>query len=941
MTAPTAAPISRTEPADDDGGSIAESPSRSPSAKKKPVDAVTPMMAQYQSIKDEHPDGLLFYRMGDFYELFFDDAVSAAAALDIALTKRGKHLGQDIPMCGVPVHSHETYLIRLIQQGFKVAVCEQTEDPAEAKKRGSKAVVRREVLRVVTPGTLSEDTLLDARRNNYLAAVAGAGGGLGLAWVDMSTGVFLTQGLEAGDLGAALARVAPGELLAPDGLLQTEEMYETFGEWKEVLSPLPSSRFDIANGSKRLQVFFGVKTLDAFGDFTRPELAAAGALIDYLDLTQKGRRPRLATPRQLAQGEVMEIDAATRRNLELTLTLTGSLKNSLLGVIDRTLTATGARLLGAHMAAPLTNPAAIVRRLDMVQHFTISGRLRDGLRDKLKHCPDMERALSRLTLGRGGPRDLAAIRNGLSVAAEIRALFEGDDPGRETSPGAPEGITGALADLGHHDELIERLRRALAPDLPIYARDGGFIAPNYAPELDELRALRDESRRLIAGLQARYAEETEIQALKIKHNNVLGFFIEVSAKNADKIPLDAESPFIHRQTMASAVRYSTMELGELESRIAKAADQALALELKMFEDLVGEITGRAESIALAAHAQARLDVSQGLATLAGDARYTRPEVDDSTDFFIIGGRHPVVEAALAESGGGAFIANDCRMVGGGEGADNRKGEGEGENRRPDGSLWLLTGPNMAGKSTFLRQNALIAVLAQMGSFVPAEQAKIGVIDRLFSRVGAADDLARGRSTFMVEMVETAAILHQAGPRALVLLDEIGRGTATFDGLSIAWAVVEHLHESNRCRALFATHYHELTALASRLDGLRCHTMRVKEWKDDVAFLHEVGPGAADRSYGIHVGALAGLPKSVVGRASEVLETLEQGEQSSAMTRLADDLPLFHAMRDAPPAGVKGPSPVEQALAAVDADALTPREALELIYSLMEKLDSGD
>jgi len=931
MTAPTAAPIARTEPADDGGGTGLGSPSSpppKPSAKKKDPDAVTPMMAQYLSIKDEHPDGLLFYRMGDFYELFFDDAVQASAALDIALTKRGKHLGSDIPMCGVPVHSHETYLNRLIQKGFKVCVCEQTEDPAEAKKRGAKAVVRREVMRVVTPGTLSEDTLLDARRNNYLAAVAGAGGGLGLAWIDMSTGVFITQALEARDLGAALARVAPGELLAPDGLLETEDLFETFADWKDALSPLPSTRFDSANGAKRMQAFYGVKTLDGFGDFSRPELAAAGALMDYLELTQKGRRPRLAEPRQLAEGAVMEIDAATRRNLELTLTLTGSVKNSLLGIIDRTLTGTGARLLAAHLAAPLTDPQAIVRRLDMVQHFTLAGRLTEGLRDILKRCPDMERTLSRLTLGRGGPRDLAAVRDGLVAAAEMRTLFEGG-----ASLSAPEGITAALSNLGHHDEVIERLSRALATDLPIYARDGGFIAADYAPELDELRALRDESRRLIAGLQARYAEETAIQNLKIKHNNVLGYFIEVSAKNADKIPLDSESPFIHRQTMASAVRYSTVELGELESRIAKAADQALALELQMFEDLVGEVTGRAESIALAAHVLARLDVAQGLATLALESRYTRPEVDDSTDFFITGGRHPVVEAALAESVGGAFIANDCRLAGGGA----EKVESGGA----DGRLWLLTGPNMAGKSTFLRQNALIAVLAQMGSFVPADEAKIGIVDRLFSRVGAADDLARGRSTFMVEMVETAAILHQAGPRALVILDEIGRGTATFDGLSIAWAVVEYLHETNRCRALFATHYHELTALASRLDGLRCHTMRVKEWKDDVVFLHEVGPGAADRSYGIHVGALAGLPKSVVGRASEVLETLEQGEQSSAMTRLADDLPLFHALADAPAPGRRGPSAVEQALAAIDADALTPREALEMIYSLMEKLEPDD
>ncbi|NQV85377.1 MAG: DNA mismatch repair protein MutS [Rhodospirillales bacterium] len=901
------------------------------------------MMVQYLTIKREHPDGLLFYRMGDFYELFFEDAVQASAALDIALTKRGKHLGEDIAMCGVPVHSHETYLNRLIEKGFKVAVCEQTEDPAEAKKRGSKSVVNRAVRRVVTPGTLSEETLLDARRNNFLAAVAGVGGGdklkLGLAWVDMSTGVFVTQALEPHDLGAVLARVAPGEVLVPDGLLQNPDLFETFADWKAALSPLPSSRFDSANGTGRLQAFYGVKTLDGFGDFSRSELAAAGALMDYLELTQKGQMPRLTTPRQLAPGAVMEIDAATRRNLELTCTLTGSVKNSLLGVIDRTLTGAGARLLGARLAAPLTDPAAIVRRLDMVQHFTNAERLRGDLRAILKRCPDMERALSRLSLGRGGPRDLAAMRDGLSGAGEMRALFEGSGAVQDAPMGVPDevpgGVAAALDDLGHHGEVIERLVRALAPDLGMYARDGGFIAPGYAPELDELRALRDESRRLIAGLQAGYAQTTGITTLKIKHNNVLGYFIEVSPKNADKIPLGEDGPFIHRQTLSSAVRFSTVELGELEQRIAKAADRALALELTMFDDLVGEITGRADAIALAAQAQARLDVAQGLAVLAVEARYNRPEVDDSTDFFITGGRHPVVEAALAESGSSAFIANDCRLVGG-DGAGNREGEG----LEPEGSLWLLTGPNMAGKSTFLRQNALIAVLAQMGSFVPAETAKIGVVDRLFSRVGAADDLARGRSTFMVEMVETAAIIHQAGPRSLVILDEIGRGTATFDGLSIAWAVVEHLHGTNRCRALFATHYHELTALASRLGGLRCHTMRVKEWKDDVIFLHEVGPGAADRSYGIHVGALAGLPKSVVARASEVLDILEQGEQSSAMTRLADDLPLFSAMRNEP-AAQNGPSPVEQALAALDPDALTPLAALEAIYSLKEKLKTKD
>ena len=934
MTAVPSDQMPQTEPAEGVGGGgllkTSSSLSQKLSKKKKNPNAITPMMAQYLSIKEEHPEGFLFYRMGDFYELFFDDAVKAAAVLNITLTKRGKHMGSDIPMCGVPVHSHETYLNRLIQEGFKVCVCEQTEDPAETKKRGPKAVVRREVLRVVTPGTLSEDTLLDARRNNYLAAVAKTSGSLGLAWVDISTGIFIMQGLQACDLEAALARIGPGELLVPDVLLGIEEMSATFADWKEAISPLPISRFDSVNGTKRLQEFYGVKSMDAFGDFSRPELAAAGALMDYLELTQKGRRPRLTPPRQLAKGSVMEIDAATRRNLELNLTLTGSVKNSLLGIIDQTLTGPGARLLGAHLAAPLTDPAGIILRLDMVQYFANSEHIRNSVRETLKHCPDMERALSRLTLGRGGPRDLAAIGNGLKVGSQMQALLEKTKQVSCVSSEIPRGIISALSDLGVHDKIIERLDFALALELPLYARDGGFIAPAYSPKLDEMRTHRDESRRLIAELQAHYGEKTGIQALKIKHNNVLGFFVEVSVKNAEKIALYSEGTFIHRQTMAGAVRYSTVELGELEKSIVKASVQALSLELKLFDDLIRDVMDSSDSIALAAYAQARLDVAQGLATLALDARYIRPEVDDSRDFFITGGRHPVVEAALAKNGAQAFIANDCRLVG------RAKGGGNSEDK--DGCLWLLTGPNMAGKSTFLRQNALIVVLAQMGSFVPAERAKIGVVDRLFSRVGAADDLARGRSTFMVEMVETAAILHQAGPRALIILDEIGRGTATFDGLSIAWAVAEHLHENNCCRTLFATHYHELAALASRLDGLRCQTMRVKEWQDDVVFLHEVGSGTADRSYGIHVGALAGLPKSVIGRASEVLKTLEGGEQSSATARLAEDLPLFQAMQQAPVAVSCNPSAVELALAAIDVDSLTPREALEIIYSLKDKLE---
>ena len=899
----------------------AETDASPPSASKsKGKDSgVTPMMAQFLSIKEAHPDAVLFYRMGDFYELFFDDAVKAAAALDITLTKRGKHNGEDIPMCGVPVHSHEQYLSRLIRKGFRVAVCEQTEDPAEAKKRGSKSVVRRDVVRVVTPGTITEDSLLDARANNYLAAIAEAQGELGLAWIDVSTGQFFAQVSGVDQLGAQLARLKPGELLHPDSLMHRDGFKIVLGDWLEALTPQPAARFDSTNGRKRLEHMFGVKTLEAFGGFTRAEVAAAGALLDYVELTQKGKLPRIAPLTRISAGGVMEIDAATRRNLELSETLTGTRKGSLLSVIDRTVTGAGARLLADRLAAPLTDVAAIETRFCDVQFCIDENRVREDLRALMARCPDLERALTRITLGRGGPRDLAAIKDGLALTADARDLFHGKT--------VSKGLTQSLDDLGAHGELVGELSTALGDDLPVLARDGGFVRTGYRPDLDELRMMRDESRRLIAGLQGNYQTDTGISSLKVKHNNVLGYFIEVPAKQADKLMAaiqDGEGPYIHRQTMANAVRFSTVELSELEGKIARAADGAVALELEIFETLAARVVENADVIALAARALAELDVAAGLAELAVERRLTRPVVDDSRDFEIDQGRHPVVEAALEAQDGEKFVANDCAQDDG------------------VGRLWLLTGPNMAGKSTFLRQNALIAVLAQMGSFVPAAHARIGVVDRLFSRVGAADDLARGRSTFMVEMVETAAILNQAGERALVILDEIGRGTSTFDGLSIAWAVIEHLHEINKSRALFATHYHELTALQAKLDGLSCHAMKVKEWKGEVVFLHEVGPGAADRSYGIHVGQLAGLPPAVVGRAEQILKSLEEGEQSSTVTKLADDLPLFsHAPANpGAPAGPRKASEVEDAVKAVLPDEMTPREALDFLYRL-KGMECGD
>ncbi len=911
----------QTQPATDNTEMLTDSEPADAGTDKSADKSVTPMMVQYLQIKRDHPDDLLFYRMGDFYEMFFDDAVAAAGALDIALTKRGKHLDQDIPMCGVPVHSHEMYLNRLIRKGFRVAICEQTEDPAEAKKRGSKSVVQRGVARIVTPGTITEDVLLESRRHNYLACVARAQSDFAVAWLDISTGDFRTQSAGAGDIAAILARIDPGEVIVADTLLTGVVPEQTWFDVDERLTLLPAARFDSENGRRRLMTLYGVKTLDAFGAFTRAEIAAAGALVDYVELTQKGRLPRLHPPSRVEQGAVMEIDAATRRNLELTQTMSGERKGSLLDAVDITVTGGGARLLAARIAAPLTSPAEISRRLDLAAVFHADTRAREALRSHLKAVPEIARAMSRLSIGRGGPRDVGAIREGLGKALEVKEVLRS-----VTSLQSAEDLPALSAALGGHDALIEELSRALVAEPPTGTADGGFIRKGYHPRLDELIAMRDESRRLIAALQRRYAEETGIQALKVRHNNVLGYFIEVTAKQADQMPGGVESAFIHRQTMANAVRYTTVELNDLEAEISRSGERALALEMEIYGALCGQIQESGAAIDATASALAVLDVAASTAELAINQTFVRPIIDDSEAFSIEGGRHPVVERAIGRSGEGTFVANDCRL----EAADAGK---------PGERLWLLTGPNMAGKSTFLRQNALIAVLAQAGLYVPATRAHIGFVDRLFSRVGAADDLARGRSTFMVEMVETAAILHQAGPRALVILDEIGRGTATFDGLSIAWAVVEHLHDINGCRGLFATHYHELTELAPRLANLTCYTMRVKEWKGDVVFLHEVAAGVADRSYGIHVGQLAGLPHSLIKRAEMILERLEKSQTGGAKG-LGDDLPLFSVIQRQI-FDPKKESEAELTLNKINPDLLTPLQALEELYKLKAMTEIKD
>ena len=875
----------------------------------KSENSITPMMTQFHEIKKEYPAALLFYRMGDFYELFFDDAVMAAEALDITLTKRGKHLGNDIPMCGVPFHAAEGYLLSLIRKGFRVAVCEQLESPKEAKRRGPKSVVKRGVVRLVTPGTLTEDSLLVPRQSNFLAAYTLVRDESCLAWLDISTGDVHYSPCPVVRLGPELARLAPAEVLISENTVPS--LLEIIAESGAAATPLVQSMFDSTIGLERLSKAFGITSPNGFNDFGRAETAALGALIEYLTTTQKGQLPLLRQPICEDQGSFVAIDAATRRNLELTQTLSGEKKGSVLSVIDQSVTAAGARLLHRRVTNPSQKLDVINSRASAVQFFCENSGLREALRATLKKLPDIERALGRLALERGGPRDLIALSSGMAQAAEVHHIL--------AKHALPKLLENSRLTLVGHTILLNELGLALVDVPPLLIRDGGFIAAGYSTELDEVTSLRDEARSVIAGMQADYANLAGIITLKIKHNNVLGYFIETTASHAERLlakPLN--ETFIHRQTTANSVRFTTVGLGGLETKILNAAARATGLELKMFDNLVASVLSHAAELQNLATSIAELDVAAALGELAMNGGWVRPVLNNSRNFIIEQGRHPVVEAALRAQSSSVFVANDCLL------SDSSD------------MIWLLTGPNMAGKSTFLRQNALIALLAQTGSYVPASRAEIGIVSQIFSRVGAADDLARGQSTFMVEMIETAAILTQADDRALVILDEIGRGTSTYDGLSIAWATLEHLHDTNKCRALFATHYHELAQLSTKLQHVDNATVTVREWQGDVVFLHEVKKGAADRSYGVQVAKLAGLPKSVLERAKVVLEALERGEREghSKQKALIDDLPLFSAI---PPAIPAKATHIEKVLKKIQPDALSPKEALDLIYELKSQL----
>ena len=855
----------------------------------------TPMMNQYWETKKQYQDCLLFYRLGDFYELFFEDAKKASKALDLVLTHRGKYMGEEVPMCGIPFHAYENYLVRLVKAGYKVAICEQMEDPQEAKKRGATAVVKRDVIRVVTAGTLTEDTLLNARRHNYLACIAPTATNCGVAWVDISTGDLNVQETSMEHLPSVLARLEASEVLIP-----TEFDKKHMSGW------------DLSYGQKTecpeddFSAIAHQETIQKYPLLSKGEQIALGVLLNYLAETQRGVMPQLSAPKHYEENRFMQIDGPTRRSLELTSALSDDKgANSLLSVLDRTQTGAGARLLASYLAAPLMMADEINARLDRITYFVKNPVVTEQVRKTLREMSDIERELSRLSLGRGGPKDMLEMAKSLEQIPHLRIQISG---------AIPLALQETLTRMGEHSELAAYITRYISENAPLLARDGGFIKRGASPTLDEITTIKDTSKKIIADLQHKYSTQTGINTLKISFNNLVGYYIEVPSKMAEPLLMDKEKGFIHRQTMANCVRFTTTELSDLATKILHADEQVLAMELQLFEQIRQEILTHASSILVAANALAEIDVATALADLAMENNWTRPILNEGVDLIIKEGRHPVVEAALKKSGQ-TFIPNDCEM-------------------NQTDYVWVLTGPNMAGKSTYLRQNALIVILAQMGCYVPAEKAEIGLVDKVFSRVGASDDLARGRSTFMVEMVEVATILNYATPHSLVILDEVGRGTATYDGLSLAWAVVEYLHNSVKARALFATHYHELTQLSGKLNNLSLHTMKIKEWQGDIVFLHEVGLGAVERSYGIHVAKMAGLPAAVVDRAESVLALLE--EKKKDQKPLFEDLPLFSATT-APTYNNVTASVVEEKLKELDIDTLSPREALTVLYDLKKEI----
>lgn len=855
----------------------------------------TPMMSQYIAAKSECQDCLLLFRLGDFYELFFEDAKIASAALNIVLTHRGKVKGEDIPMCGIPVATIDNYVSRLIKAGHKVAVCEQLENPKDAKKRGYKAVVKRAITRIISAGTLVEDNLLTYNKNNYLMSLVPVCkkkkdkiDQVSFALIDISTGEFLVNTVDYPEISSVLENYSPKEILISSEFEDFAKYVNKFTDAS--ITKLPSSKFNSKIEKARLEKYFNVSTLDSFELGCDAEFACCGSVLEYLIITQKDNLKVLPIPKKILMNNYLVIDSDTSKSLEIMSTNGSESKYTLIQALDKTKTAFGARMLASRVAMPIVDINMLKKRQECVKFFIENGELLNNLREILAQCPDFERSINRIRFNKFSPKDMENIRDALVVSEQVREMvFEKNLP--------HEGSCD-FESLRDFSDLRDRLKNALVEK---FQQNGELIVEGYSQELDKLRYMKNHSEDLIMQLQDKYIYQTGINTLKIRNNAIIGWYIEIPLSQKNKILPE----FMHRQTLVSNIRYTTEEMLELQDKVMKASEDFAQMERSIYNELVEIVLQNYESISETIKLLALLDIYTNLALIATERNYICPEIVTESVLEIENGRHPVLELLQDD-----FTGNDCDLT-------------------PDSRVCLLTGPNMAGKSTYLRQNALLIVMAQIGSFIPAKKAKIGIVDRLFSRIGASDDLARGRSTFMVEMIETATILNQATERSFVILDEVGRGTSTYDGLSIAWAVIESLYKNNKCRVLFATHYRELTALSEKFKDIKCKTLKVQEWEGKVIFYHRIIDGIADKSYGIHVASLAGVPKNVIRRAKDLLVKLESKSGARNLPlESPDQIELSYAQA----------SPVEEKLKDLDLNELTPLEALNFLFDLKKMMN---
>lgn len=802
------------------------------------LSGMTPMMQQYLTIKHSYHEHLLLYRLGDFYELFFDDAITTARELNIVLTKRGKNNGEDIPMCGIPYHAADIYMQRLLNSGYSIAVCEQMESPAEAKKRGSKSVVRREVTRIITPGTIIDDAFLRDEGNVYLASVFHSAGVCAIAWADISTGEFAVTRVDLVSLWSEMTRIAPRELIVSDDFLQISECASKLAEMDVVVTRRPNAIFNAFRAHSNLLKYYDIQSLAGMSNFAKDEVIAAGTLLEYIEHTQKSNPPKISHLKKVEAADFMLIDNATRNNLEIMKSSVGSRAHSLYSVLNLTKTPLGARLLSKHLSSPLVNAYAISSRLDNVEFMFNNCDLRKVLSKHLSNVGDIERSMGRISARRGAYKDLNMIKTGIGAMYDIAEIMHDVE--------LPPGLSAFCKQIVMTNDVFNELCRAVKDDDQI--NDGESpIREGYSEQLDALYNSSTNIDAEIDALKDKYKRITGIHNLKIGKNNIVGYYIEVNQAYAEKMSADI---FKHKQSLSSSIRFITDDLLAIEARLLAKKDRIDNLEKEIIDHLFNLVNDHFDEISIACFGIANIDVIVALAEIAKQNNYVRPEVTDGVEFEVVNGRHPVVESRVQ----GNFIANSCFL-------------------HEERNLNILTGPNMAGKSTFMRQNAMICIMAQMGSFVSAERAKIGIVDKLFSRIGASDNISTGLSTFMVEMVETSYIMHNATSRSFIILDEVGRGTSTRDGFAIACAVIEYVHHELKARTLFATHYHEIAQLAAQLERCYCQTMKVGEWDGKIVLMHEVIDGIADQSYGIHVAELAGMPQSVIQRASEKLREM--------------------------------------------------------------------